>query len=124
MIAYVKLELLKIKNCTNHFAIKGKLYLKAIQAAFKELQNLKPKGTGLTLKAQTDMPLLEHLLNLFLNNQIFDLRKVSYKDIIKKNSQSTGRRNPVLFLFVKKHKFFNNIINYYNIFAISFEFFL
>lgn len=61
VIAYVKLELLKIKHCTNHFAIKGKLYLKAIQAAFKELQNLKPKGTGLTLKAQTDMPLLAHL---------------------------------------------------------------
>ena len=61
VIAYVKLELLKIKNCTNHFAIKGKLYLKAIQAAFKELQNLKPKGTGLTLKAQTEMPLLANL---------------------------------------------------------------
>lgn len=58
VIAYVKLELLKIKHSTNHFALKGKLYLKAIQAAFKELQNLKPRGTSLTLKAQLEMPLL------------------------------------------------------------------
>lgn len=58
VIAYVKLELLKIKHCTNHFAIKGKLYLKAIQAAFKELQNLKPNGAVLTLGAETEMLLL------------------------------------------------------------------
>lgn len=61
VIAYVKLELLKIKHCTNHFAIKGKLYLKAIQAAYKELQNLKPKGGVLTLDAKTEMPLLAAL---------------------------------------------------------------
>lgn len=61
VIAYVKLELLKIKQCTNHFAIKGKLYLKAIQAAFKELQNLKPKGAVLTLGAETEMLLLADL---------------------------------------------------------------
>ncbi len=58
VIAYVKLEILKIKHCTNHFAIKGKLYLKAIQAAFKELQNLKPNGAVLTLGAETEMLLL------------------------------------------------------------------
>jgi hypothetical protein len=57
LIVYAKLELLKIKHCTNHFAIKGKLYLKVIQAAFKELQNLKPKGEFSTLRAATEMPL-------------------------------------------------------------------
>lgn len=58
LIAYVKVELLKIKHCTNHFAVKGKLYLKAIQAAFKELQNLKPTGQVLTLHAKEEMTLL------------------------------------------------------------------
>ena len=51
MIAYVKLELLKIKHRSNHFAIKGRLYLKAIQVIFIELQNLKPKGMVLALGA-------------------------------------------------------------------------
>ena len=55
MIAYVKLELLKIKHRSNHFAIKGRLYLKAIQAIFIELQNLKPKGMVLALGAEKEM---------------------------------------------------------------------
>ncbi|MFN8346649.1 MAG: transposase [Spirosomataceae bacterium] len=41
--AYIKLERLKINENLNHFALKGKLYLKAIQAAFGELQDLKTK---------------------------------------------------------------------------------
>ena len=41
MIASAKMEVLKIKHQTNHFALKAKLYLKAIQAAFDELQKLK-----------------------------------------------------------------------------------
>ncbi len=39
--AAFKLEILKIKHHTNHFALKGKLYLKALQASFLELQNLR-----------------------------------------------------------------------------------
>ena len=41
MLAYVKLEKLKSKNKMNHFALKSKLYLAAIKAAFKELYVLK-----------------------------------------------------------------------------------
>ena len=41
MIAYCKLELLKCKEKLNHFALKSKLYIKAIRAAFDELQVLK-----------------------------------------------------------------------------------
>lgn len=41
MIAWTKLELLSIKTESNHFALKARLYLKAIQAAFDELQNVK-----------------------------------------------------------------------------------
>lgn len=41
MIAYCKLEILKIKNKMNHFQIKSMLYIQAIKASFNELQNLK-----------------------------------------------------------------------------------
>jgi hypothetical protein len=41
LVAYCKLELLKIKTAMNHFAIKQKLLLKANQIMFKELQALK-----------------------------------------------------------------------------------
>jgi hypothetical protein len=41
MIAFCKLEILKIKEHQNHFALKSRLYLKAIKAAFSELQELK-----------------------------------------------------------------------------------
>lgn len=41
LIAYCKLELLKVKTNLNHFAIKHKLILKANQIMFKELQALK-----------------------------------------------------------------------------------
>lgn len=41
MIAFCKLELLKLKEKVNHFALKSRLYLKAIKAAFNELQLLK-----------------------------------------------------------------------------------
>jgi DDE superfamily endonuclease len=39
--AYVKLERLRLAAYTNHFALKGRLYLKAMQAAFAELTALK-----------------------------------------------------------------------------------
>ncbi len=41
MLAFVKLEKLKLKTNTNHFALKMDLYIKAIQTCFKELQLLK-----------------------------------------------------------------------------------
>jgi len=39
--AFVKLERLRIKEGLNHFALKGRLYLKTIKAAFDELHSLK-----------------------------------------------------------------------------------
>jgi len=41
MIAFCKLEILKLKDNLNHFALKSRLYLRAIKAAFKELQFMK-----------------------------------------------------------------------------------
>lgn len=40
MVAVTKLECLKLTHQTNHFALKSKLYLKAIKAAFDELRAL------------------------------------------------------------------------------------
>lgn len=41
MVAYCKLEVLKVKGKSNHFALKSRLYLKAIKAAYQELLELK-----------------------------------------------------------------------------------
>jgi Transposase DDE domain len=41
MIAYSKLEILKLKQGTNHFQIKNRLYIQAVRAAFNELNKLK-----------------------------------------------------------------------------------
>ena len=41
MIAWTKLDLLSCKEQVNHFALKSKIYVKAQQAAFEELQRLK-----------------------------------------------------------------------------------
>jgi hypothetical protein len=41
MIAYCKLELLKVKTAMNHFAIKHKFWLKANLIMLKELQALR-----------------------------------------------------------------------------------
>jgi hypothetical protein len=41
MIAVCKLEMLKLKENANHFALKSRLYVKALQAAFQELQRMK-----------------------------------------------------------------------------------
>ncbi|MBD2699145.1 transposase [Spirosoma sp. BT702] len=43
--AYVKLERLRLTQHVNHFALKGRLYLKAMQAAFAELTALKNQLT-------------------------------------------------------------------------------
>jgi|SRR5215204_3751744 len=40
LCGYIKLERLKIKTKKNHFALKSKLYLKALLSAFQTLQNL------------------------------------------------------------------------------------
>jgi len=40
IIAYCKLEFLKVKTCLNHFALKYKLLIKANQTAFLELKKL------------------------------------------------------------------------------------
>ena len=39
--AMVQIEWMKLKTASNHFAIKRKLYIKAVKASFKELQRMK-----------------------------------------------------------------------------------
>jgi len=58
MIAVCKLELLKIKHRKNHFAIKAQLYIKAVKAAFEELQFLKSVNNIPISQTQRTMPLL------------------------------------------------------------------
>jgi hypothetical protein len=42
LCGYIKLELLKIETKLNHFALKSKLYLHALHAAYTQLQELNP----------------------------------------------------------------------------------
>ncbi len=42
--AFVKLERMKLATKMNHFALRSRMYLKAVQAAFKELQSLRLLG--------------------------------------------------------------------------------
>ena len=42
LCAYIKLELLKVSTQLNHFALKSKLYLQALQIAFETLRQLHP----------------------------------------------------------------------------------
>ena len=42
MCAFIKLEMLKVSTKTNHFALKAKLYLSALQTAFQKLHELQP----------------------------------------------------------------------------------
>jgi hypothetical protein len=42
LCAYIKLEMLKVTTKTNHFALKSKLYLRAIRTAFDTLTDLQP----------------------------------------------------------------------------------
>lgn len=51
MVAYTKLEKLKIKTKSNHFALKNTLYIKAIKNSFKELQKLKSNNINFVLTA-------------------------------------------------------------------------
>lgn len=42
LCAFIKLELLKVTTKTNHFALKSKLYMQALQTAFQTLHQLQP----------------------------------------------------------------------------------
>lgn len=42
LCSFVKLEMLKVKTKTNHFALKSKLYIQALRTAFDALQHLQP----------------------------------------------------------------------------------
>ena len=42
LCGYIKLEMLKIKTKTNHFALKTKLYINALHSAFQTLRDLNP----------------------------------------------------------------------------------
>src|SRR5712692_902918 len=42
LCSYIKLEMLKVDTKTNHFALKAKLYLNALQCAFTTLRDLQP----------------------------------------------------------------------------------
>jgi DDE superfamily endonuclease len=45
--SFVKLERLKMSTKMNHFAMRSRIYLKAIQAAYRELQRMRPPDGGL-----------------------------------------------------------------------------
>jgi hypothetical protein len=49
--AFVKLERLKLTTKINHFALRSRMYLKAVQAAFQELQSLRLPGAELGVRA-------------------------------------------------------------------------
>jgi len=51
LLAYIKLEKLKIKTKLNHFAIKSKIYCSALQRAFQELQVMQNSLTGWSVSA-------------------------------------------------------------------------
>ncbi|MGI8467963.1 MAG: IS701 family transposase [Pyrinomonadaceae bacterium] len=42
LCGYIKLEMLKVETRTNHFALKAKLYVNALQSAFQTLRELNP----------------------------------------------------------------------------------
>lgn len=46
MLAFVKLELLKLKSGINHFALKSKLFINATKAAIEQLQKYKLMQNG------------------------------------------------------------------------------
>jgi len=58
MIAWMKLELLRLKENSNHFALKAKLYTKALNAAYLELQKLKNYQPKMKPITSSNIPLL------------------------------------------------------------------
>jgi hypothetical protein len=59
MLAWIKLEVLSWKHQSNHYGFKTKLYVKAIRAAFCELQNLKQLTKAIDQPQHQLIPLLE-----------------------------------------------------------------
>lgn len=59
MLAWIKLEILSLKNQSNHYGFKAKLYVKAIRAAFCELQLLKQVNKTLAQPQAIPIPLLK-----------------------------------------------------------------
>ena len=59
MLAWIKLEILSFKNQSNHYGFKSKLYVKAIRAAFDELQTIKQSVKKMAQPQQNLIPLLE-----------------------------------------------------------------
>jgi hypothetical protein len=58
MLAWIKLEILSFKNQSNHYGFKTKLYVKALKAAFDELQCIKQDIKKLAENQEIVMPLL------------------------------------------------------------------
>lgn len=58
MLAWIKLEILSFKDQSNHYGFKTKLYVKAIRAAFDELQTLKQVCKNLPNPELKPIPLL------------------------------------------------------------------
>jgi DDE superfamily endonuclease len=58
MLAWIKLEILSFKNQSNHYGFKTKLYVKALKAAFDELQCIKQSVKTLAEPQEFVMPLL------------------------------------------------------------------
>jgi hypothetical protein len=46
LCSYIKLELLRVATKLNHFALKSKLYMRALQVAFDSLRELQPSPLG------------------------------------------------------------------------------
>jgi DDE superfamily endonuclease len=59
MLAWIKLEILSLKHQSNHYGFKAKLYVKAIRAAFCELQHLKQVNKTLAEPQAIPIPLLK-----------------------------------------------------------------
>lgn len=59
MLAWIKLEILSFINQSNHYAFKSKLYVKAIRAAYEELQDLKKSVKTLAQPQHSIIPILE-----------------------------------------------------------------
>lgn len=59
MLAWIKLEVLSLKNQSNHYGFKTKLYVKALRAAFCELQQLKQVCKTLAQPEIIPIPLLK-----------------------------------------------------------------
>lgn len=59
MLAWIKLEVLSLKNRSSHYGFKAKLYVKAIQAAFCELRHLKQVNKTLSEPQAIPIPLLK-----------------------------------------------------------------